>query len=301
MKVEELDFNSHGTRCGARLFLPDDGPLPPLVVMAHGFAAQQDFRLPAYAEKFVGRGLAVMTFDYRNFGQSDGVPRNLVNPKRHVADWQAAVDFGRQLKTVDGSRIGLWGTSFSGGHVLVAAAKDGRIKAVVSQVPFVDGIATAMSLSPSSSLVGLGHGMVDFLFSLVGKVHYVPVISDPDHFGLMNTPDALPGFLAIVPEDTAWENKAPARIALTLAGYRPITYADRINCPVLMVCAENDSLIPVKAVRKCAARIPDCRLKVLPVGHFAVYVGDLFDTVSGLEADFLAEHLSAGSEQPSGK
>ncbi|MEW6079878.1 MAG: alpha/beta fold hydrolase [Thermodesulfobacteriota bacterium] len=291
MILEELNFQSKGTRCGATLFLPEGEKKPPLVVMGHGFAAQQDFRLPAYAEKFVDRGLAVMTFDYRNFGKSDGAPRNLVNPGRHVEDWLAAIEFGRGLKQADGSRMALWGTSFSGGHVLVAAARDGRVSAVVSQVPFVDGIATAMSLSPVSSLTGLCHGLADAAISLFGKVHYVPVVTDPGRFGLMNTPDAMSGFLALVPKDTAWENKAPARIALTLAGYRPVSYASRIQCPVLMVCAEKDSLIPAAAVRKCAAKIRNARLEVLPVGHFEVYVGELFEKVSAMEADFLAEKL----------
>jgi dienelactone hydrolase len=297
MIVNELNFESNGIRCGAVLFLPEGAATPPVVVMAHGFAAQQDFRLPAYAEKFVGRGLAVMTFDYRNFGKSAGAPRNLVNPKRHVEDWLAAIGFARGLKTVDGSRLGLWGTSFSGGHVLVAAAKDGRVAAVVSQVPFVDGIATALTLSPVSSLTGIGHGLADVAAALFGGVHYVPVVSDPGRFGLMNTPDAMDGFLALVPKDTTWENKAPARIALTLANYRPVSHAGRINCPVLMVCAEKDSLIPAGAVRKCAAKIKNARLEVLPVGHFEVYVGDLFEKVSALEADFLAEKLELAGQR----
>ena len=293
MITHETDFCSGGTRCGAMLFLPDEQSKPPVVVMAHGFGAQQDFRLPAYAEKFVERGLAVMTFDYRNFGRSDGEPRNLVDPGRHVADWLAAIHFVRQLEQVDGSRIGLWGTSFSGGHVLTAAAKDGDVAAVVSQVPFVDGISTALCLPLLFNLIGIGHGLMDVIAALCGKVHYVPVVSGPGSFGLMNTPDAMGGFLALVPEDTDWENKAPARIALTLANYRPIKYARQVGCPVFMVCAEKDSLIPAKAVRKCAARIKSVQLEVLPVGHFEVYVGDLFERISAMQADFLTENLSS--------
>ncbi len=295
MIVRETDFKSSGVRCGARIFLPDETAKPPVAVMAHGFGAQQDFRLPAYAEKFVERGLAVMTFDYRNFGQSDGEPRNLVAPKRHVEDWLAAIEFARRLDQVDGNRIGLWGTSFSGGHVLAAAAGDGQVAAVVSQVPFVDGLSTALSLPPLFNLIGIGHGLMDFFASLVGKAHYVPVISEPDRFGLMNTPDARDGFMALVPQDTTWENKAPARIALTLASYRPVKFASRVNCPVLMICAEKDSLIPEKAVRKCAAGIKSVQLEVLPVGHFEVYVGDLFEKLSALQADFFSRTLLGAS------
>jgi dienelactone hydrolase len=291
MIFKEINFESNGTRCGGILFLPQGKAKPPAVVMAHGFGAQQDFRLPAYAEKFVERGLAVMTFDYRNFGRSDGEPRNLVDPKRHVEDWLAAIQFVRQLEQVDGARIGLWGTSFSGGHVLAAAAGDGNVAAVVSQVPFVDGMATALCLPPLFNLIGIGHGLMDFVASLFGKAHYVPIVSGPGRFGLMNTPDAMDGFLALVPEDTKWENKAPARIALTLANYRPVRYAPRVGCPVLMICAEKDSLIPAKAVLKCAARIKSVQLEVLPVGHFEVYVGDLFEKMSAMQAGFLSRIL----------
>ena len=291
MDREDIVFRSGGLRCGARLFLPPGSARPPVVVMAHGFAAEQDFRLPAFAERFVAAGMAALTFDYRNFGASEGEPRNLVDPGRHVEDWMAAIGFVRGLDRVDRSRIGLWGTSFSGGHVLVAAARDGRVQAVVSQVPFVDGLATAAVLGPGRILTGLAHGLLDLAASCFGRVHHVPVVSDPDRFGLMNTPDARPGYLALVPEDSAWKNQAPARVVLKTAAYRPVAWAARVSCPVLMILAEQDALVPAKAARRCAARIPSCRLEVLPVGHFDVYVGDCFEKLVRMETEFLASIL----------
>jgi dipeptidyl aminopeptidase/acylaminoacyl peptidase len=74
-------FESRGTRCFGWLWLPDErGEPPPVVIMAHGFGAQMDFGLPAFAERFVEKGMAVFMFDYRNFGKSEGEPRNLVSP-----------------------------------------------------------------------------------------------------------------------------------------------------------------------------------------------------------------------------
>jgi cephalosporin-C deacetylase-like acetyl esterase len=90
--------------------------------MAHGFGGQREMRLPAFAEHFAARGLAVPVFDYRCFGASDGMPRNWIDPRRHLADCHAAIEHARSLRDVDGSRLGLWGTSFSGGHVLATAA-----------------------------------------------------------------------------------------------------------------------------------------------------------------------------------
>ena len=113
----ESDFTSQGTRCGAWLFVPEEvsgGARSPIVVMAHGFGGQREMRLPAFAEHFASRGLAVLVFDYRCFGASDGSPRNFIDPRRHLADWRAAVEHARGLPEVDGSRLGLWGTSFSG-------------------------------------------------------------------------------------------------------------------------------------------------------------------------------------------
>lgn len=292
MTGEALVFESRGLRCGARLFLPPGGSRPPpVVVMAHGFAAEQTFRLPAFAERFAAAGLAVLSFDYRNFGASQGEPRNLVDPGRHVEDWTAALAFVRGLRQVDGTRIGLWGSSFSGGHVLVVAAGDGAVRAVVSQVPFVDGLATAAALSLRQSLTGLFHGLVDLAASLFGQVHCVPVVSDPSRFGLMNTPDAKQGYLALVPEGSSWQNRAPARVVLKTAAYRPVAQAARVRCPVLVICAERDALIPARAVRRCATRIPSCRLEALPVGHFDVYLGECFEEVVRMETEFLAGAL----------
>ena len=138
----DSDFMSHGVRCSGWLYVPTGKQKPAVVVMAHGFGAEKTFGLEWYAERFAQNGLAVYVFDYRNFGGSDGQPRNLVEPKRHNEDWINALAHVRRLPQVDPKRIGLWGTSFSGGHVIVTAARDQNVRAIVSQVPFVDGRAS---------------------------------------------------------------------------------------------------------------------------------------------------------------
>jgi alpha-beta hydrolase superfamily lysophospholipase len=91
--------------------------------MGHGFGAERRFRLPAFAERLCAAGLAVLLFDYRGFGDSEGTPRGLVDPGRHLADFAAAVRYAQELKGVDGARLALWGTFLSGGHALVTAAR----------------------------------------------------------------------------------------------------------------------------------------------------------------------------------
>jgi pimeloyl-ACP methyl ester carboxylesterase len=152
-------------------------PPPPVVVIGQGLGAQKDMGLPAYSEQFAAAGFAVMAFDYRGFGGSGGEPRHWVDPRRHVADWAAAVQFvgGGELAgnanvtrhaaavlgdewasssssspppLLDGSRVALWGMSYSGGHVLVTAATPGMgadtggpVRAVISNEPFLTGKA----------------------------------------------------------------------------------------------------------------------------------------------------------------
>ena len=94
-----------------------------MVIMAHGFGAERTFGLPAYAERFLQRGMAAFLFDYRNFGDSDGEPRNLVSNHRHIKDWEAAVAHVRGLPDIDTEKIALWGSSYSGGHVIVTAGE----------------------------------------------------------------------------------------------------------------------------------------------------------------------------------
>lgn len=128
----DIHFRSEEQNCAAWLYLPD-GAAPehqvPIVVMGHGFTGVKEQRLDAFAERFVAAGYACcLVFDYRHFGGSEGMPRELVNVKRQLQDWRNAVAFARSLPEADADRVILWGTSFAGGHVLVTAAHDPGIR-----------------------------------------------------------------------------------------------------------------------------------------------------------------------------
>lgn len=291
MKEVQKEFLSEGLTCRGTLYLPDS-QRPPVIVMANGLGAERTFRLPAYAKTFAQAGLAVFLFDYRNFGQSDGVPRNLINPRRHIIDFLHAVQFAKSLPEVSGERLGVWGTSFAGGHSLVVASKSRDVKAVVSQVPFVDGFSTTNSFPLSYQLQGLIHGLRD-LATIVfrSNPHTVPIIARPNTFGLMNTPDSFDGFSVLVDKESNWNNAAPARICLTLPFYRPGKSAKKIDVPVLMQVAKKDSLIPFTAAVKTAKRIKDCRLTLLDIGHFEPYFGELFDRTVQQQLDFFKKYL----------
>lgn len=291
MKTVPSPFYSRGTKCDGRLYLPDS-EAPPVVIMAPGFGAEKEFRLPDYAEHFARKGLAVFLFDYRNFGESEGKPRNLVSPPRHLQDWQAALSHVQGLREVDGRRPGLWGTSFSGGHVLVTAAQNPFVSAVVAQVPFVDGLATMELFTLSFSVKGIVFGLLDLLGSAVlRRPFYVPIVGKPHTFAMLNTPESYEGYMSTVPEGAHWRNECPARISLGIPFYRPISKAEQVGCPVLVVRAEHDSLIPSDTVEKAAQRIKHARLDSYPVGHFDFYSDPLFEQVAERQAEFFLQHL----------
>lgn len=298
---QETVFHSRGTPCAGTLLLPGPEPGAPLVVMAHGFAAERRFGLSAYADRFVRAGLAVFCFDYRNFGDSGGEPRNWVSPARHLQDWRGALEHVRSLPATRSSRIGLWGSSLSGAHVIVTAARDAGVSAVSAQVPFVDDLGAFRSLGWPYLARALAAGVRDMATVVLRrKPYHVPVVGPPGTFAVMNRADSLDGYLALIPEGSSWKNQCPARALLSMMRYRPSALAPRVGCPALVILAEHDSLIPASAVERLASRIPYGTLVRLSAGHFDVYRGEPFERCVRLQTDFFLRHLR-DADVPAGR
>ena len=260
--------------------------------MAHGFSGTRELRLDAYAERFCAAGLGVLVFDYRSFGASTGEPRQVIDIAAQHDDYRAAVAFARGLDWADRTRIALFGTSFSGGHVLAVAAGDADVAAVVSQCPFTDGPASLRSLGPAAALRMTLAGLRDQLRALRGQPpYYIPAIGPPGSRAVMDTPDSEPGMRALMPEETLWRNQIAARIALRVGVYRPGRDAKRISCPVLFCVCDHDSLAPAAATVRHAERAPHARVKRYPIGHFDIYVGEWFERAVTDQTQFLVEHL----------
>lgn len=292
MKKIKSDFYSKGIRCDGDLYLPEGVSNPPVIIMAHGLAALKSFRLPVFAERFVEKKMAAFLFDYRNFGRSDGEPRHLLNPFRHVQDWLAAISHVRRLPEVDGTRMALWGSSFSGGHVIVAAAGTPDIAAVVSQVPFVSGFSSIRLKSVSEILLATCYGFLDYIrAALFLRPHYSPVIAYPGSFAAMNTEECYPGYRSIIPEGSDWENRMTSRGFITLALYNPMKYAKKVKAPVLIIGGKKDSIVQFKAVEKTAKKLPKGELVVLDCNHFEPYTGERFEQSIKVQIDFLEKQL----------
>lgn len=292
----DVEFWSGPERCRAWLYLPegmDETNPGPVVAMGHGFGAVKWMGLDRYAERFAQAGYAALVFDYRYFGDSDGSPRELIDIDSQLADWRAAVAFVRSLPEVDHDRVVLWGTSFAGGHVVVTAADDHRIAAVVSQCPFTDGVASAMS-SDRSGASQLGKLIAaDLRAARRGAEPVrVPVVGNPGDVALMTSPDALSGYRSMV-EAGGGEHRdlVPARIAAHVLRYRPGRRAKDVRCPILFYVCDDDSLAPPAAAVKYAGQAPRGSVERFPGGHFDIYVGDGFERTIDAQLDFLRRHV----------
>jgi len=292
----DCNFVSHGDNCSARLYMPEGVAKPPLIVMAHGFGGLKNCGLEPFAELFANNGFAVLLFDYRGFGESQGNPRQLISPRKHIEDYLAAVKWARELKDINPGKIALWGTSYSGGHAIAAAAKDQKIAAVSVQVPFVDGLASAIPIvvknGPGYFFKAVSSALKDFWMALTARRPYlVPICGAPNEFAVLNTRDSKTGYESLIPAGFNPINATPARVFLSLPLYRPVRLARRVKCPALIIAGENDSLIPIEAVKKTAAKIKRAEFVSLPIGHFAPYSGETFESVSQKQLEFFKAHL----------
>src|SRR5260370_32242939 len=146
---QDVTFVSEDLKCAGWLYLPDDlrsGDKRPTIVMAHGFSAVKEMYLDSFAEVFVAAGFVTLVFDYRYQGASEGESRDRIIPAEQHEDYRNAITWVSLRPEVDASRIGVWGSSYSGAHVLHLAAFDKRIKAAVAHVPLVNGIENAQRL-----------------------------------------------------------------------------------------------------------------------------------------------------------
>ena len=145
---EDVEFTSAGLTLRGWLYRPDGAAgNRPAVVMSHGFSAVKEQGLASYAERLVSAGLVVLVFDHRHLGASDGNERGRIVPQEQHDDTRSALDWITQQAGVDVDRIGLWGSSYSGGHAVFIGAFDPRVKVVVAQVPGLDVIDVLMTLA----------------------------------------------------------------------------------------------------------------------------------------------------------
>jgi hypothetical protein len=300
----DIEFDAEGTLLRG-WFYPAVGvhSTAPVIVMAHGLSAVKEMYLDDYADYFSAAGLNVLVFDHRNFGASEGSPRQEVMPNAQFGDYRHAITFAATLPEVDASQVGVWGTSFSGGHALMVGALDKRVSAVVAQVPFVSGFGNVRALVRADLLLYLqGEFARDRAARYAGATPSVmPVVDvDPMAASVLPSADSWQWFSETSAKRApSWRNELTLKSVESLSEYEPQAYIHRISpVPLLVIIAEQDAVAPSELAFAAFERaLEPKQLVVLPGGHFDAYVGDGFTRAASAALEHFIRHLTDTGKQ----
>ena len=301
--TKEVTYYSDGVGCYAKLFFPKGFSATartPGVVLGQGWAGTH-FSIEKYGARFAERGLVAMVIDYRGWGSSDGfisqsqstvsradqepkrddnrvanvkadvvLKRTRLIPLKQVEDYRNAISYLQGEPGVDPDRIGVWGSSFAGGNVIVVAALDSRVKAVVGQVPSIAGKNSAAGPVP-----------------LRGKP-----LEDAIKRARTGQGDQFETGYSV-------RRMVDVETQQMVAEYRPFQYLKAVgDRPVLLIPAEKDELINNRENSYAAIEVltgPKKLIEVPGVTHFEMYINEAFEISSNAAANWFREHL--GLEQ----
>jgi fermentation-respiration switch protein FrsA (DUF1100 family) len=275
-----ITFDSQGSQCAGWLYLPDNlaaGQKAPGIVMANAITAVKEMYLAADAERFAAAGFAALVFDYRHFGESEGEPRGQLFPQEQLDDIKNAISWFSFQPEVDADRLGGWGISFGGAHLMFITAFEKRLKALVATVPSAVANIEVLErgIGPEGALGFLGFLTGDRVMRYQsGAVNEITITTQGPE------PCMIPGPLAYDFYTTAQQTVAPNwRNAITIESvekmmeYNPVWPVHRIApTPFRLVLAENDEFIPADLVRATFERAREPKdLVSLSCGHIDVY------------------------------
>ncbi|MDY6825150.1 MAG: alpha/beta fold hydrolase [Thermodesulfobacteriota bacterium] len=288
----DIRFRSGEETCAAWLYVPESGTPAPVIVMAHGLGAVRTMGLDAFAERFCDAGYACLVFDYRYFGDSSGEPRQLLKISSQLEDWKNAVKCAQNEPRVDGSNVIVWGSSFSGGHVLRTAATVPGIAGVMSQCPFTNGVASALALHPVSSIRVSCLAILDVLTMPFRKTPVmVNLAGHPGDAALMSAHDVMEGYNRLKPEGSNIPGYVAARFSFMIPTYFPGASAARIDAPTLLIACLKDTVAPVRPTLRYGRKLEKGEVVELDAGHFDIYVGEWFEKNVALQLDWLGRNF----------
>ena len=294
---EGVRFHSHGSAIAATLLLPDEASPDrpgPAVVQGPGWLGLRDAKLyTPYHDALLAAGIAVLVFDYRGFGDSEG-DATYLDPMDQVADWRAAVTYLETRPEVDPRRIGAFGSGGTGGgNAVMAAALDDRIKATVTQVPIADGRDWLHRMRRE-------HEWLEFLERIrqdrrqrvaTGQAELVA----PRDGIMVPTPERK---TTTIKSDV--DERIPSTVQLASAeaifAYRPIDVVDRIAPRALMIiCVEGDAVTPEDHSFALYERARGPKRLVVQTGttHYAAYA-QYRDLVNPMIVEWFSRHLVGG-------
>ena len=284
-----------GERLRGWLFTPGSGAIRhPAISMAHGYAGVKELGLERFAQAFSEAGFVVLVHDHRNFGGSDGAIRHDIDPWRQIADWRRAISFLECQPEVDADRIGVWGTSYAGGHVLVLGATDRRIRAVVAQVPTISGYQQGLRRVAPDAAAALEQAFEEderAQFRGEPPRRQQVVGEDPKAPASYRSKSAIAFYLQPVPPG-AWTNEVTERSGRLARMYEPGAWIARVSpTPLLMIVALADDITLTDLQLSAYEQALEPKaLVTIPGGHFDPYQGQ-FATSSSTAVSWFRQHL----------
>lgn len=291
----DVEFPADGSLIRGWLYRPEDSAAPvPIIVMAGGFSCVKEMHLGNFARVFASAGLAVLVFDFRNLGASEGAPRQELNPWQQAEDYRHAITHATTLDGIDAQRIGIWGSSYSGGHCLMVAATDRRVKCVSVQVPTISGRETGLRRVPADKLDALHAAFAeDRAARMKGQPPAVrSVIGDPAQNPLYPSGEARQYFEQASQSAPSWRNHVTLRSMEFARAYEPGIYAPFISpTPLQMIVGRQDVITCADLELEAFNRaLEPKKLVLLSGGHFAPYEAE-FELASSAARDWFVRHL----------
>jgi pimeloyl-ACP methyl ester carboxylesterase len=292
--AEDVEFLISGDTLRGKLFRPDDAPQPPpVVILQGGLGGPAESNWPM-AEAFADAGLAVVSYDHRCTGYSDGEPRQQFDPWQQCRDLRDVITNLTLRDDVDADRLGLWGVSIGGANSMFVAATDRRVTAVVGIIPPVSGWS-ARALQPAGTLAELEALIpVDRRAQLRGepaatiRLHGKPEPGRPvmfsDHEGLEFVEKKIHGL-------PSFRNAITISTLDRLFEMEVRAYAERITAPLLMVLATEDTVAPVEEAREMYSRIPEPKELIEYAGQHYEILSNHFPEIISRTAGWLGRKL----------
>jgi pimeloyl-ACP methyl ester carboxylesterase len=270
---------SSGEHLEALLYLPDHHEASPCVVMAGGWCYVKEVAQPLFAQVFAESGVATLLFDYRTFGGSTGLPRRHVDPWAQIEDYRNALSYLEQRDDIDSSRMGAFGISYSGGHVLILGAIDERVRAVCSIVPVIDGWDNLRIAHGTVSFRALKAALREARARLYTTGEHTYLDHQPAELGGVGTfpfPQSRATFARIKQSEApAYEGTATALSTELLLAYSVRPFLGRLlNTATLMCLAEGDDHTHWDLAADAYGSIPGNRKRLLVVpraSHLSFY------------------------------
>lgn len=294
---KDIMFDSVGLKCRGWLYLPDgidrEAKLP-VIIMAHGFSAVKEQILPEIAERFAIAGFAVVVFDYRFFGASDGEPRCQLFPLEMVEDYRNAITLACQQPNVDPSRVGVWGTSYSGGLAVYTATVDRRVKAVVAQAPSIINAEARRAVDPER-WESVGQFLIQDRIARyeTGAVNYMAVVAPEGEPCILPGKECYDAFMELKEVAPNWRNEITVESLEKIREFDPVSLIHMLSpTALLIIAAESDSLIPLDSLTHAFDRAADPKkLIVLPIEHFEIYQDPWLSNATDNAVGWYKEHL----------